>query len=526
MRSLVKKMTKKRARRSKKSVARKTDPEKALRKVLGGSKRGAMDRSTLEALPRATLLEACRVLELRGTSRLPKEEIVSKLLVALQGAESAKGTRSVESGPEIETTPAPTAEPAVVEHAARSRAEFQAHKFALTEEEVAPRGAPREPSLPRFIPWGYGQDRVRAVAVDPERLYVYWEVTDEARERAKAKLGPGGSTAWLNLRVYDTTGRLFDGTNAHSYFDHRVENGSRQWFFDIGKPGSDAFVEVGMKSREGYFVRIARSGRAVFPRRSPAPYREPQWLTVRALAESPMIPSRRAPGAPPVPAAPRSVRLAPVPAAEPVHPSPGTRPSTEPPRPPEESVVEVREEREIQTRWEAPATVRVWEEGPFSVTGHAPEPVAETYSFEASTFEVDGRTHVVFGPWQVVIRGLGAFEERRVLARWMVYRSFAAEGGSEAPLGAFGERMLGSSALLGASERRFRGASELLLKGASELLYRGASERRLGGASESIFRAASERLLRGASERRFLAASEKLFGGGSERRLGGASGRR
>jgi hypothetical protein len=412
-----------------------------------------------------------------------------------------------------------------VEHAARSRAEFQAHKFDLTEERGAPVEASREPSLPPFIPWGYGRERVRAVAVDPERLYVYWEVTDESRERARAKLGAGASTAWLNLRVYDTTGRLFDGTNAHSYFDHRVDDGSRQWFFDIGKAGSEAFVEIGMKSHEGYFVRIARSGRVVFPRRSPAPYRERQWLTVRALVEPPEIAERPASGAL-APAAPRSVRLTPLPAPEPVHPSPEAPAATKAPHATEESVVTVREEREIQTRWEAPVTLRVWEEGPFTVPGHAPEPVSETYAYEASTFEVDGRTHVVFGPWQMVVRELGAFEERRVISRWMVYRSFAVEGGSEAPLGTFGERILGSSALLGASEKRLRGASELLFKGASELLYRGASERRLGGASERIFGAASERLLRGASERRFLAASEKLFGGGSERRLGGASGRR
>jgi hypothetical protein len=165
--------------------------------------------------------------------------------------------------------------------------------------------------------------------------------------------------------------------------------------------------------------------------------------------------------------------------------------------------------------------VRVWEEGPFPLPGNVPEPVWETFAYEASTFEVDGRTHVVFGPWQVVVRGLGAFEaygERRVLSRWMVYRSWAVGGGSEAPLGAFGERLPGSSALLGGSERRLRGASELRLGGASELLYRGASERRVGGASERIFGAASER--------RYLAASEKLFRGASERHLGGASGRR
>jgi hypothetical protein len=139
---------------------------------------------------------------------------------------------------------------------------------------------------------------------------------------------------------------------------------------------------------------------------------------------------------------------------------------------------------------------------------------------------MDGRTHVVFGPWQVVVRGLGAFEERHVLSRWMVYRSFAVESGSEGPLESVGERILGSSALLGASERRFPGASELRFAGSSELLYRGASERRLGGASERIYGAASERLLRGASERGYVAASEKLLRGGSDRRLGGASGRR
>ena len=46
------------------------------------------------------------------------------------------------------------------------------------------------------IPWGYGQDRVTAMAVDPERLYVYWELTDEALEHARAGLGPGGRDAW------------------------------------------------------------------------------------------------------------------------------------------------------------------------------------------------------------------------------------------------------------------------------------------------------------------------------------------
>ncbi len=512
-------MKKRRKGRSKKSTGTgkpRLEPlGKEILKILGVPKGRSLVKETLVGSSRAKLVSASRLLGLTGTSRLRKDELADRLWRALQEIESARVEEVPHSTPEVK--------PATVEHAARDRAEFEAHKYSLTDRETTSTG-PREPP-PKTIPWSYGRDRVRALPVDPERLYVYWEVTDEGRERARQKLGAGASSAWLNLRVYDTTGRLFDGTNAHSYFDHRVESGPRQWFFEIGKAGSEAFVEIGMKSHEGYFARIARSGRVVFPRRSPAPYREPQWLTVRAGLEEPAI-AKKGIGQAFESAPPRSAEVPPRPLLR--------VPPEESPRiagpvrgvEPHPIAVELREEREVERRWEAPMTMRVWEAGPFTQAVGVPEPVSETYGGELSTFEVDGRTHVVFGPWQVVVRGLGAFEERRVLSRWMIYRSWAVERGRETWLEGTPERMVGSSALLGGSERRFRGASELRLGGASELLYRGASERRLGGGSERIYGGASERLFRGASERKYVAASEKLLRGGSERRLGGASGRR
>ncbi len=483
-----------RTKRPRRSNDRIRNPANELWRVLGTPPKGTLTPSVLNALPRTKLLEACRILGLSGVSRLRKTDLVRRLLGVLRAREGAKPSEKAQPTfkrpPDRGTVPAPAPEPAPPAHAARSRAEFQAHKFALMEEGTASGEEAREPSLPEFIPWGYGRDRVRALAVDPERLYVYWEVTDEGRERARAKLGAGAATAWLGLRVYDTTGRLFDGTNAHSYFDHRIENGDRQWFFDIGKPGSEAFVEIGMKSHEGYFVRIARSGRVVLPRRSPAPYREPQWLTVRALAEPPAVAERL-----PATDVERAGRP-PVSVVEPARASQHVPPPIELSLSsiPQEHAVEVREERVNESRWEAPVVMHFWEGGPLSVPVDVPEPSWETYALEATTVEVDGRTHVVFGPWQVAIRGTGAFEKRLLFSRWMVYRSFAVASGAEAPSDAAAARMLGSSARLGASE----------------LLYR----------------AASERLLRGASERRYVSASEKLLRGASERRLGGASGRR
>jgi hypothetical protein len=139
--------------------------------------------------------------------------------------------------------------------------------------------APR--STVEHIPWGYGRDRVTAIAVDGDRLYVYWEVTDPALARAQARLA---GDPYPSLRVYDVTGRIFDGTNAHGHFDHRIGRDDRQWFFHVGRPGSTVVVEIGCASGDGSFVRIARSRRVDFPRREMRPPGPSEWLTVRGGA--------------------------------------------------------------------------------------------------------------------------------------------------------------------------------------------------------------------------------------------------
>lgn len=130
------------------------------------------------------------------------------------------------------------------------------------------------------IPWGYGRDKVTAMAVDPERLFMYWEVTDAAIARARERLGAAGEDAGLDLRVHDVTGLLFDGDNSHHHFDVGVARGDRQWFAHVGRPGSTVVVELGLCARDGAFAPISRSHRVDFPRRTPAPAGPVEWLTV------------------------------------------------------------------------------------------------------------------------------------------------------------------------------------------------------------------------------------------------------
>lgn len=399
---------------------------------------------------------------------------------------------------------------------------FRAGKLDIGELGAGEKAAPREE--PRTIPWSYGDDRVTAMAVDPGRLFVYWEVTDAAMARARRDLGAGGPDAWLNLRVYDTSGRLFDGTNAHGYTDRGVGRADRQFFFDIGKPGSDAFVEIGLLSREGYFIKIARSGRVWFPRREPVGWGDPEWMTVsvhsgdvvRVDTRDAAAAADRVQGGGPAGSSHGDAAAGDGARFESAEPAPWRMHLSW-----EELIrsglgVELQLGEQTSSSWEEPATITSWEAGPFACPVEVAPPVTDFIAGPARSFTIGGRTHVVYGPWQVVVRGLAAHRSGQILQRWEIHRAWVSSDGRAVRAVVLspraGERGA-SERMFGASERRWIGASERRLGGASEVFYLGASERRLLGASETLFQAASQWLLRGASERL----------GGSEARLGGAS---
>jgi hypothetical protein len=494
--------------------------------VLMGEDPGAFaptSASTEDLFRRATkkqLTDCAQRLGMTGISKLTKEELGKRIQVAFEALRG--GVRAPEGAADDVTVPV------------NGGGSFP-QKFDLgpTKEAV---------ELPKDIPWGYGQDRVTAMVVDPEKLFVYWEVTDDAQERARAGLGRGGPGAWLNLRVYDVTGRLFDGTNAHSYFDHRVERHDRQWFFVINKPTSATTVEVGLMSDEGFFVKIARSGRVEFPRREPVGGGAIEWLSVRSAWGGVGMPWEGAPAGPGgAPAGPGGGGGpgAGAPAEAPPVPDGGWHEWTETtgfPVPGGQRLIGRRWQWQeasgtewtsemSRSEWVGPVLRTEWESGPFTYPIEAPSLVEMRDTGELSVRTEGGHVHVVYGPWQVVIRGLGARAERRLLSTWEYRRKVELPGGVERSLFSQGTLAPGSSEwlMMGASERAWVGASELLFRGASELWLLGASELRLGGASETMFMGASELRFRGASERLLRGASELLWRGASERVLGGAS---
>jgi|GEM_PF-1158878 len=149
----------------------------------------------------------------------------------------------------------------------------------------------------QHIPWGYGITRVTAMAVDPERLYAYWEITDADLERARAGL-PEDADTRLVLRIFDTTGRIFDGTNAHRSFDVAIQRSDRQWFLTLNRPNSTAVLEIALVGPQGAYAPLARSKPVDFPRREPAPLSEPEWRVAEEVAEAGSVPRPRLKSAP------------------------------------------------------------------------------------------------------------------------------------------------------------------------------------------------------------------------------------
>lgn len=411
------------------------------------------------------------------------------------------------------------------------------------------------------IPWSYGRNVVCAMVVDPVQLFVYWELTDDSIEETKSKFSKNGD-AWLSLRVYDTSHRLFDGTNAHSHVDYSVQRSDRQWFCQVNKPGSSAHAEIGLIDAHGHFVGLARSGRVDFPRNEAVDGghvnpKNVEWMTVTQDGVS-----RRGPqnsGPPPQsgdsdchsePQAPghhgvsaslnptarggaTGARLEGVRAGQtPALASASSRELHTISEHTEEWSWEATEERHTLTdplslamtnwtdysvtsfssehsSWTSSGDLVSWQQGPFDYPVEIVAPHVETFTAPDQVHAAGNTTRVVHGPWQVVIRGLGARKSSQVLARWSVHRSWPDASTSRS----YRRFTSASQGRLGASEQRLHSAQESLTLGGSELRLSGSSERHLIGASELR--------LMGASERIFLAASERRLGGASEYRLSG-----
>jgi hypothetical protein len=383
---------------------------------------------------------------------------------------------------------------------------------------------PDQPPAPGDIPWGYGENRITAMARDPHWIFAYWEITDQGISAARAKIGD--PSAGCALRVYDTTHRLFDGLNAHSYSDVDMDRKTNGYYLRVGRPPAVFHIDIGVRRADGAYAPIARSGAVEMPRDSVSPDTRTEWSTILRSGggfgyRHRYVPTPGTPSPAPVSGDPGS------PAAfEDVFRNLAGEGWTR-----SEWIETLMDGRAVRwIRWTGPFLPEQFPLAPGGTYRH----VEVLFQGERRVVRLGEGERFVYGPWRILLEAVGLRGERRTIHRWMIrHRWTTEEGAARIETPAILTRILGGARgglEQSGSELRMRReawGSEFLQLGASEWRWAGASETLLAGASETQFVGATETLFLGASERQALGGSEILWEqGASEVFAGGSEGGR
>jgi len=366
------------------------------------------------------------------------------------------------------------------------------------------------------IPWDYGQTRITAIVRDPHCVFAYWEFPNEALDEARRKIQ--SPTAGPVLRVYDTTYKLFDGTNANGYFDVGVDRATNRYYLNLNRPATTFVIDLGIKDHEGRFATLARSGAAETPRDSTSGDHRVDWMTVPSPERFRNYQHRYVPrpgGPPPPPPPAQGPQGGSTFSPEYVRELLGREGWTE-----EHWTEAAPDGNSVRwIRWSGPIRTEMV----LAFPGRTFERLEIEFQSEPWIVRQEKGERRVFGPWHVAIYAWETRVGRQLLQRWTLHSSWVTEERSirtELPVVVF--RMLGgmkTRTIVEGSETRLARegwSSEMLLGGASELRWLGGSELRMAGASETMFLAASEWMAQGSSEW-FAEASSFSLGGGSER---------
>ena len=91
--------------------------------------------------------------------------------------------------------------------------------------------------------------------------------------------GEGAEVDYFILRIYDITGiEDFNGTNANSYFDIKLEGLAQNWYIDVSKPSRSWCVDIGILAKDKRFYVIARSNYVHTPRFGMSEDLDEEWM--------------------------------------------------------------------------------------------------------------------------------------------------------------------------------------------------------------------------------------------------------
>jgi len=122
--------------------------------------------------------------------------------------------------------------------------------------------------------------RIVLMDIDPCRFHAYWEICEGDKQKVLSQLDGSSHLSKLTMRVYDVTYVQFDGNNAHSYFDIKLDRDKGNWYIDLWSSHKSVCAEIGVKSAEGNFYLLARSNFIETPRAFQSFSGKERWMKV------------------------------------------------------------------------------------------------------------------------------------------------------------------------------------------------------------------------------------------------------
>ena len=122
--------------------------------------------------------------------------------------------------------------------------------------------------------------RIVLMDIDPCRFHAYWEICEGDKQKVLSQLDGSSHLSRLTMRVYDVTYIQFDGNNAHSYFDIKLDRDKGNWYIDLWSSHKSVCAEIGVKSAEGNFYLLARSNFIETPRAFQSFSGKERWMKV------------------------------------------------------------------------------------------------------------------------------------------------------------------------------------------------------------------------------------------------------
>jgi hypothetical protein len=170
--------------------------------------------------------------------------------------------------------------------ATREPSSREAKKEILGVQEMAiektkfshPQTVPSRRTMLTDLPYQYDQDKIVLQVRDPWWIHAYWELRNHTLENLRSELGDDFYKAKRALRVYDVSNLIFDGKNAHRFFDIHINEHANNWYIDTGGPGRSWCVDLGLLLPSGRFITIVRSNTVYTPIEGPSWITDEEWM--------------------------------------------------------------------------------------------------------------------------------------------------------------------------------------------------------------------------------------------------------